>query len=82
MSLIPFLKAIVFLLDPVTRCQGAPTLGGCRMIIDGFTFDTKLKVCKEFFGGGCRFSQNGFRNKKECEAKCGTFEICFNKIRL
>ena len=55
-------------------CRGSPAEGLCNMEISGYTYDIKSKKCKQFVGGGCRKTNNGFSNKEECDAKCGTLQ--------
>merc|ERR1712136_508500 len=48
---------------------------GCRQIIRGFTFDSDSNLCKKFMEGGCSMTNNGFRKKEDCEAKCITSNV-------
>ena len=67
-------------------CQGPPTDQlGCKQIIRGFTFDSDSNSCKKFRNGGCSRTNNGFRKKEDCEAKCNTSNIkrkfiCFKEF--
>jgi len=61
---------------PDQPCQGPPTdQKGCRQIIRGFTFDSDSNLCKKFMEGGCSMTNNGFRKKEDCEAKCITSNV-------
>ena len=61
-------------MNPDQPCQGPPSKGYCKKGVWGFTFDPDSKSCKKF-NGRCRMTNNGFRTKEDCEAKCSTTNI-------
>jgi len=57
---------------PCQPCQGPPTVGFCKRLNSGYTFDQDSNSCKRFEGPGCELTNNAFPKKEECESKCRT----------
>ena len=57
---------------PCQPCQGPPTVGFCKRLNSGYTFDQDSNSCKRFKGPGCELTGNAFTKKEECESKCRT----------
>lgn len=59
----------IFLPQDRPQCRKAPDPGPCKGLFERSYFDTKTKMCKTFYWGGCQ-GEVPFETQQECEKTC------------